>query len=134
MHFPERRPDQTEERILPLINLVFLLLIFFMIAGSLSATEPFDITPPTSSSETAQEVETIVVLMNKKGHFALDNQPLSELDLLTEITDIIKRSPNAEITIKADAGLVGNHLVSFTHELYSIGVKKLQLLTEQAQQ
>lgn len=28
MHFPERRPDQTEERILPLINVVFLLLIF----------------------------------------------------------------------------------------------------------
>ncbi|MBB1335602.1 MULTISPECIES: ExbD/TolR family protein [unclassified Pseudoalteromonas] len=134
MHFPERRPDQTEERILPLINLVFLLLIFFMIAGSLSATEPFDITPPTSSSETAKDAETIVVLMNKKGHFALDNQPLSEPDLLAKITDIIKRSPNTVITIKADADLFGNHLVSFTHGLYSIGVKKLQLLTEQAQQ
>jgi len=51
MHFPERRPDPTEERVLPLINVVFLLLIFFMLAGSLSVTEPFDIEPPASQSQ-----------------------------------------------------------------------------------
>ena len=37
MRFEPSRPKNDEERILPLINVVFLLLIFFMLAGKLSA-------------------------------------------------------------------------------------------------
>ena len=133
MHFPERRPDQTEERILPLINVVFLLLIFFMIAGTLSVSEPFDITPATSSSETTLETETHIILITKKGQFALNNEPITEQALLVALTYTVKRNPDVVITVKADAQLIGNELVSFTYALYDIGVKKLQLLTEQAQ-
>ena len=45
---PTRKPD-SEERVLPLINVVFLLLIFFMLAGRLSEAELFEVTPPESA-------------------------------------------------------------------------------------
>ena len=51
MHFDPPRPRSDDERILPLINVVFLLLIFFMLAGQLSAIDPIEIEPPRSVSE-----------------------------------------------------------------------------------
>ena len=51
MRFEPPRPRNEDERILPLINVVFLLLIFFMLAGRLSASDPFQVEPPRSSAD-----------------------------------------------------------------------------------
>lgn len=132
MHFPERRPDQTEERILPLINVVFLLLIFFMIAGSLTVTEPFEVKPPTSGGQEEDMPDSLVILISKSGQLALDNQPLGEADLLAALKTKLAQQPDTPITLKADANLNANKLVQLTHALYGVGVKKLRLLTEPA--
>ena len=129
MHFPDRRPDQSEERILPLINVVFLLLIFFMIAGSLTVTEPFEVEPPSSQSEGIHEPDSLVILMGQDGRFALNNQVLSEAELLTQVEARVKHQPQTQITLKADGQLPGNQLVRFTQELYEAGVEQLRLLT-----
>ncbi|MCG8693196.1 MAG: biopolymer transporter ExbD, partial [Minwuiales bacterium] len=57
--FTSRRSD--DDRILPLINVVFLLLIFFMLAGRLSAGDPFRVDPPASVSADPAEQRDLVV-------------------------------------------------------------------------
>src|SRR3546814_21197217 len=44
-----------EGSILPLINVVFLLLIFFMLVGRLTQAAPFTVTPPVSQQAEAAE-------------------------------------------------------------------------------
>jgi len=46
---PERRPRETS--LLPMINVVFLLLVFFLIAAKLAPPEPFAVTPPEASAQ-----------------------------------------------------------------------------------
>ena len=60
-----------DDRILPLINVVFLLLIFFMVVGSLSATDPFQISPPTSVNGDAGDPKDVVLLIGADGRPAL---------------------------------------------------------------
>ena len=131
MHFPDRRPDQTEERILPLINVVFLLLIFFMIAGSLSVTEPFDLEPPASRGEGEHEPDSLMILLGQDGQLALKNELIEEVALLERLARELKDKPDTRITLKADNRLPANQLVRFTQTLYEAGVKKLHLLTVQ---
>jgi len=128
MHFPDRRPDQSEERILPLINVVFLLLIFFMIAGSLSVAEPFEVAPPESRSEGAHDAEGVMILMSADGHLALDGEPLPEAALLARLEARLADGRQTPITLKADGDAPANRLVRFTHALYAVGVEKLELL------
>lgn len=130
MHFPDRRPDQSEERILPLINVVFLLLIFFMIAGSLTVTEPFDIEPPASRSRGEHEPDTLMILMSADERFALNNAAIRREVLLRELTDIMQKAPDTQVTLKADSAMAANDMVRFTQALYEAGVKKLRLLTQ----
>ncbi|MEF8794621.1 ExbD/TolR family protein [Thiohalorhabdus sp.] len=132
MHFPERRPDHTEERILPLINVVFLLLIFFMIAGSLSVTEPFEVEPPASQSQDRHEPDSLTLLMGTDGRFAVANETLTRAQTLQRIETRIEEQPQTRVTLKADGRLPANRLVRFTRALYETGVEKLRLLTRPA--
>jgi len=128
MHYPDRRPDQSEERSLPLINVVFLLLIFFMIAGSLSATEPFEVEPPASRSDGEHDAQGVTILMSRDGRLALDGEVLAEAALLARLEARLAEAPQTPITLKADGHAPANRLVRFTQSLYEKGVEKLELL------
>jgi len=129
MHFPAPRPDQTEERILPLINVVFLLLIFFMLAGSLSVSEPFEVKPPVARSAGELERDSLTILMGADGRMALNNEVLTQAELLARVRTTLATQPQTRIALKADGRLAGNRLVRFTQALYAAGVQRLQLVT-----
>lgn len=131
MHFPERRQDQTEERILPLINVVFLLLIFFMIAGTLTQTEPLEVSPPVSHSEGEHDADLLIILMAADGRFALNNQLIEKPKLLSELAKKIAKQKQLQVNLKVDGKLPANQLVKFTQELNQQGLTKLKLVTEQ---
>lgn len=62
----ERRPPL--EPVLPLINVVFLLLIFFMVAGHLAPPQPVKVTTPHSASATTQDdPEQIMLVLKPDG-------------------------------------------------------------------
>jgi biopolymer transport protein ExbD len=60
-----RRPDI--EPVLPLINVVFLLLIFFMVAGQLAPSMPADLTPPASAVAEQDNREPIELVVEIDG-------------------------------------------------------------------
>lgn len=129
MHFEERRSDDSEERILPLINVVFLLLIFFMIAGSLSVSEPFEVEPPKSISQSESEPDRLMILLNAQGNLALDGAPLSQADLVSRIRDRVEAKQPTRIQLKADGDVAGNLMVQLLEQLQDAGVERVQLLT-----
>ena len=123
------RPRNDEERILPLINVVFLLLIFFMLAGELSAHDPFDIQPPTSSSTTPAESRDIVLQLAADGRMALDGEEIAEADLVPAIRGISDHLASADLFLKSDASIEAVHVVEIMEKLRGAGVTKLRLLT-----
>ncbi|SLN16402.1 Biopolymer transport protein ExbD/TolR [Pseudooceanicola marinus] len=61
---PPRRPKG--ESIVPMINVVFLLLIFFLMTSRLAPPEPFEVEPPRAE-EGAEAVETPVLYLSPEG-------------------------------------------------------------------
>jgi len=55
MQIPSPRPAGSTGNLLPMINVVFLLLIFFLISAQLAPPEPFAVTPP--QAEAASEAQ-----------------------------------------------------------------------------
>ncbi len=92
MNFHQPRPRKDEERILPLINIVFLLLIFFMLAGRLAASDPFNVDPAQSSSETPSETPEMLVLVAADGQLALDGEILDEAALGAAVANNARRN------------------------------------------
>ena len=61
---PPRRP--RAESIVPMINVVFLLLIFFLMTSRLTPPEPFEVEPP-KAEEGAEAEETAVLFLSSEG-------------------------------------------------------------------
>lgn len=55
---PKRKP--RGESIIPMINVVFLLLIFFLLTAQIAPSTPFPLTPPDSSSEFTVQAQDVL--------------------------------------------------------------------------
>jgi biopolymer transport protein ExbD len=63
---------RSELSVVPLVNVVFLLLVFFMLAGQISAPEPLDVEPPRSISDAESVGEPVGLLLTRDGQVALE--------------------------------------------------------------
>ena len=119
--------DDDDERILPLINIVFLLLIFFMIAGSLQQAEPFAIQPPEADAPEAEERLTVIHL-GADGRLAVGSRETGPETLGAALQagtgDIPER-----VQVKADAQVEAAALVALMGTLRETGVQRIHLLT-----
>lgn len=126
MRFRKTRPKNSEERMLPLINIVFLLLVFFMLAGRLAATDPLQIEAPHSSSEEPKIGHHMVVYMDADGRLAFDGSVLDGTALRSAIAE---RAAFGELHLKADGEAEARQVIAVMELLRDAGVERLELLT-----
>lgn len=70
IRFPDPPRRAPEASLLPMINVVFLLLIFFLIAARMTPPEPFAVTPPEAAAREAAEADGLFTL-----YLGADGQP-----------------------------------------------------------
>ena len=129
MRLARKRPRNEDDRILPLINVVFLLLIFFMLAGRLAASDPFQIDPPVSLSEGKVAVEDLLVQVGAEGRLALNGQEMSEDGLGQAVAERLAEGTPAPVRLKADGTVDATRVVAIMEILKDAGVETVQLLT-----
>ncbi|MEM1344164.1 MAG: biopolymer transporter ExbD [Pseudomonadota bacterium] len=121
-----RQRESDDERILPLINIVFLLLIFFMVVGRLSAADPFEIVPPRSASEGQPANEPLLIAIGAEGQLALNGALISEEALLARIAG---DQTSNEVRLKSDGRVAAARVVALIEALRGIGVASVRLMT-----
>ncbi|WP_282605556.1 biopolymer transporter ExbD [Pelagibius sp. Alg239-R121] len=122
-------PEAESDPILPMINVVFLLLIFFMLAGALHRIEAFDVEPPVSESELPEVDQDSVVLVSADGRLAFGDDELDELDLQLKVLDLLAAQPEAKIRLKADGQVDARRVIEVMELLSSVGVDEVLMLT-----
>ncbi|ANB02952.1 biopolymer transporter ExbD [Ectothiorhodospira sp. BSL-9] len=131
--FPQREAD--ENHLIPLINIVFLLLIFFMVAGALSSQDVFDVEAPDSSIEEEVNDEGWLVLLGEGGRLALENEELDSEALKARLVEALEEREGDEtssqpaVRIKADQAATTEELLDLMELLRDAGVEKVMLLT-----
>lgn len=134
MQFPQS--DQTEKKaslidpILPLINVVFLLLIFVMMMSRVESIDSYDVTPPVSESEDSAGARETLVVLSAEGKVQVNGVELNDDALLRYAQDHQHVSPAGAVKIKADANVDATRLITVMENLRNGGVEHLTLLTE----
>ena len=118
-----------DDRILPLINIVFLLLIFFMLAGRFASPEPFQIEPPTALKDGASEAHDLIVLVARDGRLALDGEEMAADPLAEQVAARLREGSLPVVRVKADAGTEAARIVALLERLRDAGATKVELLT-----
>ncbi|HET8729197.1 MAG TPA: biopolymer transporter ExbD [Alphaproteobacteria bacterium] len=121
------RPRDFEDSILPLINVIFLLLIFFMLAGTFAVPDALTVEPPRSVSETAAGTGPLVVLVTADGRVALDGEIVDSgtLDALLAA----RLDDGVELQVKADGAAPARHVLPVLEAAQRAGADRLRLIT-----
>lgn len=132
MKFSNRRSRQNVEiSMLNLIDVIFMLLIFFMIATAFNKYSQFQLSVPKSDAKFDKKEETkaeIIVNRNKKYFLKLGNdaKEISEENIHGEILKLPKEMLE-NVTLTADEHLEYGYIVEVISKLRNENVKNVSL-------
>ena len=132
MKFSNRRSRQNAEiSMLNLIDVIFMLLIFFMIATAFNKYSQFQISVPKSDAKFDKKEETkaeIIVNRNKKYFLKVgnDTKEISEEKIHGEILKLPKEILE-NVTLTADEHLEYGYIVEVMSKLRNENVKNVSL-------
>ncbi|MFD2112003.1 ExbD/TolR family protein [Thiorhodococcus fuscus] len=133
VHRSERTGN--DEQLIPLINVIFLMLIFFMLSGRIAPSDPFEIEPPVSTEAPqaqAPEPRQRTLLIGADGARALDGEALDAQRLRERLAAWRQDDPERELRIKADAGLTARQFQETLVLLRGLGIERITLLATPA--
>ena len=117
----------NSDNLLPLVNIIFLLLIFFMMAGVIEKTKKLnDINLATVTIEEYQENDQPVLFINKNGQLILDDTPVTLENLKNNLESV---SDEKKLLIAADGDLISQKLNEVLTELHDSKISKVTLIT-----
>ncbi len=120
---------QDFESVLPLINVIFLLLIFLVLGGIFTAPELFDVHPPESISDKQAVDEPVQILLGKEGELAYDGKVISVERFQQLAQQVISNNPEAFIQVKADQKVAMQKVFEIMEIIKRTGHENFQLLT-----
>ena len=117
-----RRPDRPQhETIVTLIDIVFFLLVFFMLIGRMDATSPFELSPPISGGGEALPQGGMTVSLSQDGRVALDGVERSRDDVVLVLRNAIAASREPLfVRINAHADTPVRHLLPLVTALEAL--------------
>lgn len=114
---------QTPETIVALIDVVFFLLVFFMLVGRLDATSPFDVIPPQAMSGADMPGGGTTVTVAADGRLALDGAELPEADVLDLIAAQLAQDPQLLVRVNAHRDTELRHILPRVSAIEALGAR-----------
>ncbi len=125
-----RKKNITNVELAPLIDIVFILLIFFAVSSSLISNNqsiPLDL-PTASSSET--NAPDIIISVKKNRDIYIDSQKISFAQIPPLIIQAMSQNPSTQIIINADKKLDYGFIISLLDKIRLSGCSNIALQVE----
>ena len=123
---PSRRPHS--ETIIALIDVVFFLLVFFMLIGRMDATAPFEVLPPVALSGRDMPAGGATLSVSGDGALALDGVPMARDGLESALTGLLDRDAETLLRINAHRGAELRHVLPLVGLAEALGVRDVVLV------
>ncbi|MGE0861017.1 MAG: ExbD/TolR family protein [Gammaproteobacteria bacterium] len=128
---PARRVRTIDDQLIPLINIIFLLLVFFLVAGQIAPQQEVEVEPPTSRSSSDLPQEARRLVLTRDGQLRLDDRPLAAADLASVLGPSSSEPP---ITLAADHEVRAAALAPVLAALRQAGFSRVTLYTRHVEQ
>ena len=120
---PRRRPISLT----PLIDVVFILLLFFMLASNFQQWRSMKLTASSKSAASPSDAKALVLKVAADGTLELDGRPLASAELAAVLAPHLRRDPAQSVVVRPADALPLQTLVNTFDRLAAAGVTKSAL-------
>ncbi len=130
MKLRERKKSDYLVDITPLVDVVFLMLIFFMVSTSFKVASTLKLELPASQSKAQQtEQQEVVISVDGSGQLFVQDEPVEDGDLRRRVLNVSKGDPNMRVVLRADANARHRRVVYVLDTIRALGMGKVGIAT-----
>jgi len=127
-----KQNKSSEINVAPLIDVVFLLLIFFMLASEFTDFKTIDMTSPSETNTNIKnENKPIIVNLSPEGKIKVNNKIADLNNLNITLKNILKDDNAKKIIISTPENTKVNILVKTIDIIRNLGIDNIALLTKE---
>ena len=125
--YEEEKKELISINITPLIDIVFLLLIFFMLATSFIQKSTIEVNLSSGTSQSIEKKNVITIILKKDGNISLNTKLIDLLNIKKEITKKLEQNSNYIFLIKCHKKVEVQKIIRLIEEIRLAGTNKIQL-------
>ena len=130
MQLSHKRRTPSAVDLTPLIDIIFQLVLFFMVSTQFVSSPGIEVDLPRSSADTIlKERDDLKVWVRADGSIYLNESPISGAALREAMSEAAKRDPNTMIIIKADKSADHGSVVRVMDTARALGLSRLAIAT-----
>lgn len=118
-----------DRALVPLVNVVFLLMVFFVIAGRIESSEQQAVEVPRSAIGQAGQGKPVMLVLEKDGSILMDGKKLVREGLYASLKLVFLADKDNPISIKADHSLPSDYILSALNLIKRAGGHNITLIT-----
>jgi biopolymer transport protein ExbD len=128
-NFYGKKPTHTEINITSLIDVIFMLVIFFMIGASFEKPA-IALTLPRAASGTAQDRIFVTVSVDAEGRVYFDRDEIEKAELAARFTEYGTNLRNVTVALECDGRTVFDNVVAVMDTIKLAGVRNVAIRHE----
>lgn len=125
-----KRQDEEEVNLTPMLDVVFILLIFFIVTASFVKESGIDINRPAAATAVRKERGNILVAITPTGQIWIDRRQIDIRALRANIERLHAENPQGAVVIQADRDSKNGLLVAVLDAAKLAGVENISIAAE----
>jgi biopolymer transport protein ExbD len=126
----QQNSESAKVDIGPLIDMVFILLIFFVITTNFTRQTGVDVSKPKAKSAVSQGQKTMLIGITREGTLHIYGRQVSIEKLKALVSQEITKRPDASIVIVADQNAVISRVVEVMDNCTMAGARQISIAAE----
>jgi len=122
-----RRTKAVDINMAPLIDMVFILLIFFLVTTSFVKESGVDVQRPRAKSAVTKEKVNLIIGVTKDGVIYMENHPVDIRSIRARMERFLAETPEGSVVIVADKNSKTGTVIQVLDECRLAGVKNISV-------
>jgi biopolymer transport protein ExbD len=129
MRYRERANTEQNVDISPLIDMVFILLIFFMVSTTFVKDMKLDLDRPSASTAEQASTKAIRLYIDNSGDTFLDGQPIRVWVIQSKLRDMLQGAASQSVLVVTDSNVPASKLVEVVDQARRAGAADVGVAT-----
>lgn len=125
------KSEQDEDvNVTPLLDIVFIMLIFFIVTSTFVKEPGVDVTRPEAATAEERKFASILVAITEEDEIWINKEEVELEEVRILVEELSRENPKATAVVQADSKATTRYLVEVVEQIRAAGVADVAVSTD----